>query len=53
LRNIDTDVGAIDKANTFKNEFEAMVAQARTDAMRKLFAPMHWGFGRNGFAWEN
>lgn len=51
LRNIDSDAGAVEKADKYKTEFEAMVAQARTDALRKLFAPLQWGFGRNGFSW--
>ena len=52
LRNIDSDAGAVEKADKYKTEFEAMVAQARTDSLRKLFAPLQWGFGRNGFSWD-
>jgi hypothetical protein len=52
LRNMDSDAGAVEKADKYKTEFEAMVAQARTDSLRKLFAPLQWGFGRNGFSWE-
>lgn len=51
LRNIDSDAGAADKAEAFKKEFDAMVAQARTDTLRKLFVPQQWDFGRNGFSW--
>lgn len=51
LRNIDSDAGALDKADRYKKEFDDMVEQARTDALRKLFAPLQWGFGRNGFSW--
>lgn len=51
LRNIDSDAGAVDKADKYKEAFDAMVAQARTDTLRKLFAPLQWGFGRNGFTW--
>lgn len=51
LRNVDSDAGAVEKADKYKTEFEAMVAQARTDALRKLFAPLQWGFGRNGWGW--
>lgn len=51
LRNSDSDAGAVEKADKYKTEFEAMVAQARTDALRKLFAPLQWGFGRNGYSW--
>lgn len=53
LRNIDSDAGAGEKADKYKTEFEAMVAQARTDSLRKLFAPLQWGFGRAGFTWSN
>lgn len=52
LRNIDSDAGAVEKADKYKSEFEAMIAQARTDSLRKLFAPLQWGFGRSGFTWE-
>lgn len=51
LRNIDSDAGALEKAETYKKAFDDMVEQARTDALRKLFAPLQWGFGRNGFSW--
>lgn len=53
LRNIDSDAGAAEKADKFKKEFDAMVDQARTDTLRKLFVPLQWGFGRNGFSWEH
>lgn len=51
LRNLDSDAGAVEKADKYKKEFDDMVAQARTDALRKMFAPLQWGFGRNGFSW--
>lgn len=51
LRNLDSDAGALEKADRYKAEFDAMVEQARTDALRKMFAPLQWGFGRNGFSW--
>lgn len=53
LRNIDSDVGAVDKANAYKTEFNEMVMQARRDSLRKLFTPLQWGFGRSGFTWES
>ena len=53
LRNIDSDAGAAGTADRYKKELEAMVEQARTDALRKMFAPLQWGFGRNGFTWES
>ena len=51
LRNLDSDAGQVEKADKYKKEFDAMVEQARTDTLRKLFAPLQWGFGRNGFSW--
>lgn len=53
LRNVDSDAGAVEKADKYKAEFKMMVEQARKDALRKLFAPLQWGFGRGGFAWEH
>lgn len=53
LRNLDSDAGGVEKAGAYKAEFDDMVKQARVDAMRKLFAPLGWGFGRGGFVWEN
>ena len=53
LRNLDSDAGAVEKADKYKKEFDDMVEQARTDTLRKLFAPLQWGFGRNGFSWSS
>lgn len=52
LRIVDHDAGNPARANEFRASFEDHVRRARTDAMRKLFAPTQWGFGRNGFSWE-
>lgn len=52
LRIVDHDAGDPARANEFRASFEDHVRRARTDAMRKLFAPTQWGFGRNGFSWE-
>lgn len=52
LRIVDVDMGNPARANEFRASFEAHVKAARTNAMRKLFAPLQWGFGRNGFTWE-
>src|SRR5574343_240794 len=52
LRIVDHDAGNPARASEFRQSFEMHVMQARKDAMRKLFAPMNWGFGRNGFSWE-
>jgi hypothetical protein len=51
LRNIDSDAGSVEKAEKYKTEFNEMVEQARVDALRKMFAPLQWGFGRGGFSW--
>lgn len=52
LRIVDVDGGMPAMADKFKAAFEESVARARNNAMRKLFQPQHWGFGRNGFSWE-
>jgi hypothetical protein len=51
LRIVDQDSGNRTRSNDFAVSFEGHVQQARTMVMRKLFAPMPWGFGRNGWAW--
>lgn len=52
LRIVDIDAGAPERAGDFKRTFEENVQKARNNAMRKLFAPSQWGFGRNGWSWE-
>jgi len=52
LRVVDLDAGMPDRAMEFRASFEDHVRRARRAAMRKLFAPHHWGFGRNGFVWD-
>lgn len=52
LRIVDLDAGAPSRALEFRKSFEENVQRARNNAMRKLFAPLQWGFGRNGFSWE-
>lgn len=52
LRIVDHDAGNPARAAEFRQSFEMHVMQARKDAMRKLFAPINWGFGRNGYTWE-
>lgn len=52
LRIVDLDAGAPMRAAEFRESFENHVNQARREAMRKMFAPTPWGFGRNGFTWE-
>lgn len=53
LRIVDDDAGAPKRAAEFAASFESHVAEARKLAMRKLFAPTQWGFGRGGFSWGN
>lgn len=53
LRIVDLDQGAPDRAAEFRQSFEAHVLEAKKIAQRKLFTPLQWGFGRNGFSWEN
>ena len=45
------DAGSARRAEDFKASFEGHVKEARMLVMRKLFAPMEWGFGRGGFSW--
>lgn len=52
LRIVDHDLGNPARAHEFRQMFEKNVMQARRDAMRKMFAPTGWNFGRNGFSWE-
>lgn len=52
LRGVDVDLGMPTVADMFKKTFEEHVKVARNHVMRKLFASMQWGFGRNGFTWE-
>lgn len=52
LRMVDRDGNDRVAAADFKQSFEDHVKEARLIAMRKMFTPMQWGFGRNGFSWE-
>jgi hypothetical protein len=52
LRGADHDVEDQARAEGFKAAFLENVADARKEAMRKLFTPLQWGFGRNGFSWQ-
>lgn len=53
LRVVDDDAGSPKRADEFRQMFEEHVKQARVIAMRKLFAPIGWGFGRGGFSWDS
>jgi len=55
LRNVDTDIAGADapkRAADFETRFDGNCAKAKKLVMRKLFAPLQWGFGRNGWSWE-
>lgn len=52
LRIADHDAGDAPRAEGYAKSFEAHAQVARNVAMRKLFAPTTWGFGRNGYTWE-
>lgn len=52
LRIVDLDAEAPERAAEFRQSFEAHVKEARDIAMRKLFTPAPWGFGRTGWSWE-
>ena len=52
LRVVDLDAGDPARANVFRASFEDHVKTARNEMLRKMFTPMQWGFGRNGFSWE-
>lgn len=52
LRIVDVDAGMPSRSREFRASFEDHVKAARDALMRKVFAPMQWGFGRSGFSWE-
>lgn len=52
LRIVDDDAGAPKRATEFAQSFQVHVNNARKSAMRKMFAPLPWGFGRGGYTWE-
>lgn len=52
LRKVDIDANDDNRADKFRASFEAHVAEAKKIVMRKLFTPLQYGFGRNGFSWE-
>lgn len=53
LRIVDDDAGAPKRAAEFAQTFGVHVNNARKSAMRKMFSPLPWGFGRNGYTWES
>lgn len=51
LRIVDDDAGSPKRAAEFAQSFQVHVNNARKNAMRKMFAPLPWGFDRGGFSW--
>jgi len=52
LRIVDHDIGDPERAQEFKAQFEAHIAEIQKEAKRKMFTPNQWGFGRSGFSYE-
>jgi hypothetical protein len=52
LRIVDQDAGSPVRANEFRASFEDHARRARSNTMRKMFAPTGWAFGRGGYSWE-
>jgi hypothetical protein len=52
LRNSDID-GHSDAASKHEKRFDDAVKEVLKDLRRKMFAPMAWQFGGNGFSWES
>jgi hypothetical protein len=53
LRKVDRDAEDIARADKFLQAFLGHVEEAKDLAKRKMFTPLQWGFGRNGFSWNN
>lgn len=51
LRNADVDTSDGVSANDHKARFEEAALEARREVERKLFAPLLWQFGSNGFTY--
>ena len=55
LRGVDLDVaggGAWDRAKEFRAAFDDAIADMKRDAQSKMFRPLQFAFGRNGFSYE-
>jgi hypothetical protein len=55
LRGVDLDVaggGAWDRAKEFRAAFDDAVNDMKKDAQSKMFKPLQWAFGRNGYSYE-
>jgi hypothetical protein len=53
LRIVDQDAGNPKASKDFAATFENYVRKARRTALKKMFAPTGWGFGRGGWSWES
>lgn len=51
FRTGDVD-GSSEKASMHRTRFEEVMGEALKEQRRKMFAPVTWGFGRNGFSWS-
>lgn len=51
LRNWDIDSEDRTKANEHKERFEAAVKECKKDVLRKIWQPLRWEFGGNGFTY--
>lgn len=52
LTNVDRDTEDQKRSDAFAAKFEARVAEATKISQRKLYTPMQWGFGKNGWSYE-
>lgn len=55
LRGVDLDVaggGAWDRAKEFRAAFDDAINDMKRDAQSKMFRPLQWAFGRNGWSYE-
>lgn len=52
LRIVDHDGGDPQRAAEFKAAFAEHIEEAKKAAQLKMFTPMQWGFGQNGFRWD-
>lgn len=55
LRGADLDVAggdALGRAKMFQGSFENWIAEMKRDMQTKMFKPIQWAFGRNGFSYE-
>ena len=52
-RKLDVDAGMPDRSKEFAATFEAKCLEAKKDLQMKEFTPAQWGFGGNGFTWQN